>query len=148
MEYDSLLPPGFHDISESEISNHFLSEFSTSTTRGLLIQGLQNFLTALRVCEIQYEIWIDGSFSTRKTDPNDIDLIVFASTEDINQLDLEKQEHIQTLFLDRVNTKQLYGCDAYFAMTEDSSGRSYWRGWFGFDRLERPKGIAKLVIKP
>lgn len=148
MEYDSLLPPGIHDITELEIDNHFLSAFKTSITRSKLIDGLHQFLAALRSCGVPCEVWIDGSFSTKKPDPNDIDLVVFASSQDINQLDTVKQHYLNSLFADRINTKRIFGCDVFISLTEDPNHRSYWRGWFCFDRLERPKGVAKLVVTP
>jgi hypothetical protein len=148
MEYESLLPPGFHDISEAEIDNHFLLEFQSSKTRPTLIAGLHKFLRFLRGFNIPFEVWIDGSFSTKKLDPNDIDLVVFAESNAINQLDLQHQQLLTTLFYDRISTKHHFGCDAYFALTDNAELRSYWRGWFCFDRKENPKGIAKLAVLP
>jgi len=50
--------------------------------------------------------------------------------------------------LDRTSTRRRFGCDVLFAPAGDQDLRSYWRGWYGFDRLEQPKGIAKLVVTP
>jgi hypothetical protein len=92
--------------------------------------------------EISFEIWIDGSFTTNKTNPNDIDLVVFADGNSFNQLEIEKQQSLRRLF-DRDETRRVFGLDVLFCPSEDNNGRSYWRGWYGFDRNEKPKGIAK-----
>ena len=147
MEHLPILPPGLHEVGESEIDNHFASGFPDSTTRLLLIAGLRSFFRALRQIEISFEIWIDGSFTTNKTNPNDVDLVVFADANLCNQLEIEKQERLIMLF-DRDETRRVYGLDVLFCPAEDHNGRSYWRGWYGFDRNENPKGIAKLIVEP
>jgi hypothetical protein len=147
MEHDPLLPPGLHDVTVAELDNHFLSEFSDSVTRPGLIAGLRAFLDALRRVGVTCEVWIDGSFSTYKLDPNDVDLVVFASPQDLDQLDPDKQEFFAGL-MDRLDARRKFGCDVLFAVAGDPNFRSYWRGWYGFDRHERPKGIAKLVVVP
>ncbi|SJZ36034.1 hypothetical protein SAMN02745119_00235 [Trichlorobacter thiogenes] len=145
MEHEPLLPPGIHDITEDQLDNHFLSSFSTSTTRQPLINGLKSFIAFLRKLGIPCEMWIDGSFTTNKVDPNDIDLVVFASESDVNQLDSDKQLLLANL-IDRASSKRRFGCDVLFAVAEDFEMRSYWRGWYGFDRQERPKGVAKIMV--
>jgi hypothetical protein len=146
MEHLPILPPGLHELGESEIDNHFASGFPDSTTRLPLIAGLRSFIAALRQMEISFEIWIDGSFTTNKTNPNDIDLVVFADGNSFNQLEIEKQQSLRRLF-DRDETRRVFGLDVLFCPSEDNNGRSYWRGWYGFDRNEKPKGIAKVVVE-
>lgn len=147
MEHESLLPPGLHDVTEAELDNHFLSSFSTSETRPALISGLKGFISALRRVGVPCELWIDGSFSTQKLDPNDVDLVVFASEQDLNQLAPAEQQFFSGL-IDRMSSRRKFGCDVLFSVAEDINMRSYWRGWYGFDRQEHPKGIAKLTVIP
>ena len=147
MEHDPLLPPGLHALTEAELDNHFLSEFSESKTRPALLAGLRAFISALRRIGVPCELWIDGSFSTNKLDPNDVDLVVFADRRQLDQLDPAKQQFFSGL-MDRMSARRKFGCDVLFSVTEDVNRRSYWRGWYGFDRQERPKGIAKLVVTP
>ena len=148
MEHDPLLSPGFHDISVAQLDNHFLSHFSTSETRPALIAGFRAFVEALGRGGVACEVWIDGSFSTNKLDPNDVDIVVFAAQQDLDQLDPEKQAYLEGLLLDRIGVRRKFGVDVLFSLAEDADMRSYWRGWYGYDRQERPKGIAKLVVTP
>ena len=147
MSYKPILAPGVHDISEMELDNHFLSAFSGSTTRAKLIAGLKRYLAALKGIGVKFEIWIDGSFATEKENPSDIELVVFGSESEINQLPVETQHQLVSLF-DRVNIKHETGCDVLFAVAENQNLRSYWRGWYGFDRDENPKGIARIEATP
>ena len=145
MCHKSILPPGLHDINEAELDNHFLSVFVGSTTRRLLIDNFRMYLSQIRQIAVNFEIWIDGSFVTEKPNPNDIDIVVFASSNELNVLSSQDQLRLRSL-LDRNNVRQALGLDVLFAVAEDTNVRSYWRGWYGFDRNERPKGIARIVI--
>ncbi|MBK1650507.1 hypothetical protein CKO36_18545 [Rhabdochromatium marinum] len=129
------------------MDNHFLSKFPGTTTREALIAGLKQYLQALRQYGIAFEIWLDGSFATDKQDPGDIDLVVFASSSDVNAMPAPYQVSLKRLF-DRANIKQTLGLDVLFAVAEDQNMRSYWRGWYGFDRDEQPKGIARIELSP
>ena len=147
MAHKPLLTPGLHEIEESDLDNHFLSSFVGTKTRAVLIQGFKQYLQALRQYGVQFEVWIDGSFATDKQDPSDIDIVVFASGAELNALPLHAQTSLRSLF-DRVNIKHTLGCDVFFSVLEDANMRSYWRGWYGFDRDEQPKGIACVRVSP
>lgn len=147
MEHTPLFSPGLHDVAEHELENHFLGEFVESNTRPALIIGLRAFLSALRRVGVVFEVWLDGSFCTKKLNPNDVDLVVFADEHDLNRLDPAAQRYLAGL-LDRTTSRRQFGCDVLFAPSGDMNLRSYWRGWYGFDRQEQPKGMAKLVVTP
>jgi hypothetical protein len=147
MEHDPIFPAGIHDLDESELLTYFLNDFTESINRPVLIDGLKRYLNALRSIGLHIEVWIDGSFSTKKLEPSDVDLVIFASQNELDSLDLTKQTNFSAL-VDRVSIKKVFGCDVLFAVMEDANLRSYWRGWYGFDRNERAKGISRLVIAP
>lgn len=147
MSHTPLFSPGFHDVSEADLDNHFLGAFSTSSTRPALLAGLRSFLACLKKVGIEFEVWLDGSFCTEKPDPSDVDLVIFAESHKLNSLDIAMQQYLNILF-DRTNSKAVFGCDVLFCVSDDINRRSYWRGWYGYDRAEKPKGIAKLVIAP
>lgn len=145
MDHSPLLSPGVHDIAESELTNHFLSEFPSSRTRQTLITGLKKFIKSLRSYGVDFELWIDGSFTTVKIDPNDIDIVIFFSEHDLNNMSDPAKIDLKGL-VDRHMARQNFGCDVLVAIKEDQNQRSYWRGWYGFDRNENPKGIARIVV--
>ncbi len=145
MDNAPLFPAGLHPVDESQLDNHFLRTFVDSETRPALIRGLRAFVAGLRVAGVPFELWLDGSFCTHKVNPNDVDLVVFANEDVINRLDPAVQSHLAGLF-DRESSKRKFGCDVLFCPAGNLELRSYWRGWFGFDRREQPKGIACLTV--
>lgn len=147
MSEPPIFPPGLHPVDEAQLDTHFLHAFSASATRPLLLSGLRAFLAALRRVGVAFEVWLDGSFCTHKVDPNDVDLVVFADAAALNGLPPMQQAYLRGL-LDRASAKRLFGCDVLFAPAGDANMRSYWRGWYGFDRLEQPKGIAQITVGP
>jgi hypothetical protein len=147
MSYKPLLAPGIHNIEVEELDNHFLSCFAGSSTRPKLIAGFKKYVEALKAVGIKFEVWIDGSFATEKSDPNDIDMVIFGSAADLEKLPEPKQAALLRL-TDRASVRLTLGCDVLFCVTENQEARSYWRGWYGFDRNENPKGIARLEVTP
>jgi len=147
MDYQPLFPPGLHTVSEAELAAKLVHPFVGSRTRRALLDGLQAFFTGLRAADVDFEVWLDGSFCTNKFDPNDIDLVVFADPDALNRLDPARQTLLSGL-LDRTNARRQFGCDVLFASSNDPIMRSYWRGWYGFDRSEQPKGIICLTVAP
>jgi hypothetical protein len=145
MEHSPLLPPGIHDVHEPELGNHFLKNFPTSKTRAKLIHGLHRYIEQLKSSGVKFELWIDGSFTTEKIDPNDIDLVVFFDFQELDNLPLEAKYLLSGL-VDRHTVKQDFGCDVLVSNKDDHNHRSYWRGWYGFDRNENPKGIARIAV--
>jgi len=147
MDHQPLFPPGLHTVSEAELAAKLVHPFVGSRTRRALLDGLQAFFIGLRSADVAFEVWLDGSFCTNKFDPNDIDLVVFADPDALNRLDPARQTLLSGL-LDRTNARRQFGCDVLFAFSNDPNMRSYWRGWYGFDRSEQPKGIICLTVAP
>ena len=147
MDHHPLFPPGLHPVSEAELAAKLVHPFVGSRTRRALLDGLQAFFIGLRSADVAFEVWLDGSFCTNKFDPNDIDLVVFADPDALNRLDPARQTLLSGL-LDRTNARRQFGCDVLFASSNDPIMRSYWRGWYGFDRSEQPKGIICLTVAP
>ena len=134
-------------MDEAQLEAYFVDPFNGSATRRTLASGLRTYLNALRLAGVSFEVWLDGSFTTQKVDPNDVDLVVFADPNEINRLPPALQTYLQGMF-DRTSAKHQFGCDVFFTLSSNEVQRSYWRGWYGFDRLEQPKGIALLVVSP
>ncbi|SIQ14053.1 DUF6932 family protein [Marinobacterium stanieri] len=147
--YPPLFPPGFHDIAIADIHSLFVAPFRDNSRRTMLSKKLMEYIddlqSVLQPHGVAGELWIDGSFGTEKIHPDDVDLIVFIPGADLNSLPPHSQQRLQGL-LNTSYAKVNYSCDAYFCVTEDQPQRSYWRGWFMFDRDEQPKGIARVTI--
>lgn len=144
-EHDPIFPAGFHNLTVADLERTFLDPFPNSPQRKYLVERFKAFWSQLILLEIPFEVWLDGSFSTQKPDPQDIDLLIVMSQVDLNSLPPDKHIFLQQITKNKDVIKIRYGCDAYICLSEDQNTRSYWRGWFGYTRTEIVKGIPKLT---
>lgn len=97
------LPPGFHRTTMENIRN----KLTWSEKRKQLFAGLEEAIQNLRDAGVS-QIYIDGSFATRKDEPNDIDGCWVPNTR--IRMDL-----LDNVFLDMTNSnwkmKEKYGID-------------------------------------
>ncbi|MCE7066277.1 DUF6932 family protein [Dyadobacter sp. CY326] len=94
----------------------------------------------------KFDIWIDGSFASTKTSPNDMDLVCFVDEADYDRYQKE-------LVAMRKNFSLL---DIYFVKVYPQEHSSYfltnfdkldWLHFFSRDRQNRKKGILKIRIE-
>ncbi len=147
--YRPLHPQGFLDLPLGGIHGFFVAPFPGSLKRPLLAQNLVNYIglldAILKPHGVSFEVWIDGSFCTDKMEPNDVDILVCCSGIELNAIPSAAQQSFGAL-IDNQSAKVNFSIDAYFCINEDVARRSYWRGWFLFDRDENPKGIARVLV--
>ncbi|WP_062235920.1 DUF6932 family protein [Aureimonas sp. N4] len=148
------LEPGFHDMDSEEMSDAFVNQFPNSTSRAPIFSGFKAHSEALTKIVSAYQQFINGSFTTNKNDPGDVDLVVFADMTLVDNLSPADQEMLTALVAGK-STKDKFMCDAYFCvqLPEDHpqfpqtrAQRKYWMGEFGFDRVDIPKGIVRLTV--
>lgn len=142
-EFEPIFPPGFHTIDLNQLDNLFVTNFESNSKRQILVNQLRNFLDELSKLNTNFEIWLDGSFTTLKVEPEDIDILIVYNIVSLNALSDEKKAIVNSLF-NRPLTKIRYNIDILLCPDDDVNNRSYWRGWFGYSRSEQPKGIAKF----
>lgn len=143
-----------------DLKERFVKKFPCSQTRERNYKGFEAFLVYLKkenIYELLHKIWINGSFTTNKTNPNDIDMVLFFKPTSNNI------PHIEYFFKKvREPIKvigELHYCDASFTLDDDFIPDSnaeaknhyyyekkYWMGEFGFDRERRNKGIIEIII--
>ncbi|MFM5047314.1 DUF6932 family protein [Aeromonas veronii] len=144
-----LHPLGFKDLQLVEIYDFFVAPFAGSNRRQPLATNLTLYIQQLAAIltpnNVRFEVWIDGSFCTDKMEPNDVDVLVSCSGADLNGLPVAAQQNLSVLVNNNF-TKTNFNIDAYFCPSDDVNNRSYWRGWFLFDRNENPKGVARINL--
>jgi predicted nucleotidyltransferase len=143
MEFEPLYPAGFHDISMGNLENIFVFPFNDNTRRNYITRRFRDYIEKFSEVGLKAEIWIDGSYSTKKPDPSDMDILIVFDVNEVNQLPLDKQSILSELF-NRDLSKIRYSIDVLLLPSHDTDFRSYWRGWFGFSRTEQPKGIPRI----
>lgn len=144
-DYPPLFAPGFHDVEEGRLDELFIDPFPEKSVRKDLVENLRSLLDVIRGIGINAEVWLDGSFTTKKPNPADIDIVIYFDPNELQALDLKRQKTLEEL-ADNNRSRMKYKCDLYFALNNRQELRSYWRGWFSFNRAEEPKGIARIFI--
>lgn len=146
---EPLLPAGLHDVKLEAIREECVEEFSDGgqgnpDVRRHIMDRFEQYLSELAELNAELEVWVDGSFVTEKPKPNDVDVVIFADLDDLDNLSDEQQKKVRQLI--QGDTRQRYETDAFLAPVGNSARRKYWRDMFGTDRQGNPKGIYRLVI--
>lgn len=135
-----------------EFEAAFVTSFPHSNTRSSIFVGYAAHRAQLADILDTFEQFIDGSFTTNKNDPNDVDLLVLADGDLVDALPVNMQMRLQELVAGK-STQTKFMCDAYFCPTYPEGHpnhaharpqRKYWMGEFGFDRSDVPKGIVNM----
>jgi hypothetical protein len=109
---DGLLPAGVFDCTLEEVHRRFGS-FQKSERRPKLHTRLVEMLEKVRRTQLFVAVVIDGSFTTTKSEPNDIDLIlVLRQDHDWNQ-DVSPDDY---QFLSRRQVRQRFQFDVFIAL--------------------------------
>ena len=119
--------------------------FAGSHQRPLLYSGLLAFIAEVRGLGLDGEWWINGSFMSEKPEPSDVDVVLFWEQASMARVQGTSHTRLTELFRQGA-AKTLYGCDAYAEDARAQARRHYWRGVYGFDALDRPKGVVILSL--
>jgi hypothetical protein len=142
------LEPGDFAPRRGEFEGRFVDP--PRPTRSAIYAGWQLYRQALLADGLQpaSRQLLDGSFTTAKIDPGDIDLAVEVPLRS-DQTPPRPEEPIGRLLLGR-RMQAKFKCDAYpiYTLPTDHPDYSrvtlaavrYWTRWFGTDRAGRPKG--------
>lgn len=146
------LPSGIINSSLQNFEDNFITNFNDSSTRPEIFKGYLRYCDKLLPLNIATKQWINGSFTTKKVNPNDIDFVTH-----IDALKVDENPEIQNKISEICNpfeTKKEFLCDVYFIplypqkmpeLYQHTIERiNYWRKWFGHDRKMNPKGIIEL----
>lgn len=149
IDYPPLLQNGFQEIGLWQLDQYFLEPFSNKDTerRLRLINRFKLFLEELIKLGIPLEVWIDGSFTTQKVDPDDIDVVVWAKETDTDTLSTDQGILFEKLLINRDYVRVRYDIDVYLGDASSQSEYDKWLNEFGKDQSKlNPKGIFKLKI--
>lgn len=141
------LPVGDYAPSMTEIKTRLVERFN-SETRALIFQGWLKFQDELLKTDASADadVLLNGSFTTAKTNPNDLDLVAGIPTECNTS---KKFTSLSPLFMGKGSIEE-YNCDAYcFPLLPKNHSyyepltlrvQEYWLKWFGTSREMLPKG--------
>jgi hypothetical protein len=143
-EYPALLEPGIHIFTIDEFAKRFVEPFPDSVTRKRLLLNFLELLQLLKSSGLKADVWVGGSFLTEKLNPADLDFVVLYSSEG-SQFTIEQKGVVDFL----LNTEQIrlnYSCDVRILFSTKNESM-YWRGVFGFDRQNKPKGFVSFIMR-
>jgi len=153
IEFDGYGNPKPYELIEMEMADFktvFVDRFQNSQTRQTIFEKYNQFITDFRTEIVQeFKNWVNGSYTTIKENPNDIDIVSLVMYSD----DLNTKYHLLKKFLTEGGSKKQYLVDGYFIpLYPENDPRytitqywiNYWTNWFGMDRQGRPKGIIQL----
>lgn len=128
-----------------------LGDALKSVTRAKIMRELAAILRALNSAGARGELWIGGSFLTRKTDPLDVDVVLMVEPGSRQELTWRCFERAcidsNCLHADIVDGHYSVQYPKDVSRYPDSLWEyAYWIRQLGFDRLEQKKGIAVLTL--
>lgn len=136
------LPEGIYECSLEELETRF-GKFQSSDLRVKLFESLNNYIEELKTSEIGKYLIIDGSFTTNKDRPGDIDLLLVLN-EDVNL------EEIVPPFKYNLRSKKYlkkhYPFDFYFGYEEDDSSLKMINLFYKVKDSPLKKGFLKIVL--
>lgn len=136
-----------------EVRDLCVAGFQTSKRRSRIMAGVEEIVKRFNNVGLTCEVWLNGSFLTKKEEPADCDLVVRVERATFRSID---SEQLAALLWADGNVGNRLLCDSYvFIDLEDNDPlkghpvldlRSYWLHWFGTSRNGEPKGIAQVVV--
>lgn len=158
---------GIHKLTLDEFKNNFVNPFGESTSRKRIYENFLDFFFSEYITpfhSVISRVWIDGSFTTSKLNPNDIDWIIFLKFKNDEEFNLTNQ--FMKLYKKSLKAFAYnYDCDLYIIYDKDEVSMpnindetkyflqnidlmfKYWMGQFTFDRKQNPKGIFELTFE-
>lgn len=147
------LPEGIHRPTLSAFKQKFVVDCNGSCTRKPIFLGYVRYCTKVNTLNFASLQWIDGSYTTNKTDPNDIDLVTHVDgiqmAESLGYAELIKK------LVDVEYCKREYSCHPFILPIFPQSDirypvtrrwLDYWLKWFGSSRAHKKKGFIEFDI--
>lgn len=144
-DFPPLYPAGFHKLSYGDAEKLL----ATNIIRKKIWDRFTIIKNKLDSYNINYELWIDGSFSTEKEHPGDIDVVLRMSYNEIKGFTQECSKFVfyVTDAKNKQDVQSRYLSDIYFLLAHDDAKYNYWYGQFGLSHDRKtPKGIIVIEV--
>lgn len=152
-EFPPLLVEGIHYLTFDEVRAMCVDAFPNSGRRSEICEGIERIANKLCEVGLKCELWLDGSFLTKKPEPGDCDLVLRLDEFVAGSLTVQQHRVVEWI---ASNLKNELSCDSYvFAEIDENDPRrgdpehdmrAYWLKWFGTSRSGAAKGIACLAL--
>lgn len=145
-------PDGIHYTTMADIESTLVTGISGSSTRGVIWDGWMRHRAGLDRLGLSYSTLVDGSFTSRKTNPNDVDLCYLFDANELNALSGTARTEFEAL-TDKDACKAGYRCDVghipcypatHWKFQTTVRAIAYWTHVFGSDRAGNIKCILMV----
>ncbi|RRB02052.1 DUF6932 family protein [Larkinella rosea] len=151
LDHPPLLGEGFRTIGVWQLDEYFLRPFQDTVVdparRRYLINNFKLYLRELVKLQIQIEIWIDGSFTTKSPEPDDIDIVVWIDQPDLDTLSGPMLVLFDRMITERELVKVRYNIDVYLGERGNENDEAKFLKLFTGGHLAHyTKGFFKLIL--
>jgi hypothetical protein len=148
-----LTPSNAIETTEKVFEDYFVTLLPNKKHRRELFKEYQTFIQAFSAqITPNFEVWIGGSFTTKKEFPNDIDLVIFEDYKVFQQKEKEF-DALKLNYKEGISRLDIYKVLIYPEDHRDvflyESKKIEWLNWFGHSRRNRrtSKRISRGFIK-
>ena len=138
LQDNGFLPPGLYIADLNEIRERF---GQTSERRRMLFGRLRTFVELARYVEA-LRMFVDGSFVTAKTEPGDVDVVIWVGEKFLELLEQEDEKalNVELMFLTREPKEAFAVFDEY--------GWNFWLDFFSSvrNREDERKGLVEVCL--
>jgi hypothetical protein len=151
---DGNLPEGLYKPTLVEFKDRFVINCADSKTRSPIYSGYMDYCNQMITFDIASTNWVNGSFTTQKQDPGDIDIVIHYDALKLNKL--PNREDINDRFLDQLKAKSIFHCHTQTVPVYPKHNPRYvltfvtykkWKKWFSRDKYtKKPKGLIEFDL--
>jgi len=130
--FPAIFSPGLTQIQVEDIGRVFIDPAFNTPLRQRLTSQLRLFIGELRRLNVQGDLWINGSYSTKKPEPADVDLALCTSRIALSAMSAEELEGLRSLSDEenRAYVRTKWQVDFYVFEASDVGRRSYFLDLF------------------
>ena len=153
-DFPALLPIGFHPMTKSEMKLRLVDAFPGSKRRPMIMGGFERLVQQLIDGQVTGQFWIDGSFLTKKIEPDDADVLLLVDGklyDTASKAPTSQQVLIDWVGRRKSDIREKYLCHSFVHWVYDPGHpehvdsqwkHAFWLRQFGFGHNAGAKGIA------
>ena len=137
-----LLPEGIYTATIDEIEEKFCNIGDTKKRKNLF-HTFKHYLEGLKAHNVKYDLYIDGSFVTKKCSPGDIDILLFYDWKYNNR----DWEYLLSDDIIKIKFNGLQVLPAFLGTESEELTIEFAMSHFDeYTNEEMKKGIVKVII--
>lgn len=143
--HEPLFDCGIHDIDIKDLFGVCVKQFNNNEYRRKMFERFATYYWMLSELDLYCELWIDGSFVTKKEQPKDIDIVLIVNRSHLNYLNEDNARSFYSL-TDPIAALARYFIDVRVHDISEHKRKAEKKELFLSDKNGRPKGFARLKL--